>query len=566
MFLLLAAFASVLTFLTPSGASASTNARDAVPCHAYSDDLLSFSDALSQLDWVCGDQGWEDGRAVTYLRFDEWDAHRPPTQFTSRLTVFKSISMATLASDGAINASHFGPEDARAVPAGPSFAIAMPRPEKATQAFLVRIELPHSVTVASEARLMRDPTSEDGALAATIFLAIVIGMLVMPLLFDSMFYVVLRERFVLLHAGMTLAMCIYVLTAGGVLAVFLDLPVNLVSRIPPLVWAIGVGFGALFVARFLEEYALRPIERRALRIVALWTMVIPGFASLQLEATQGFDNQLYFYAFIPVIPALALAIIIALLRGSRAARFLAVAWIPAILASFDRLLKGMGVYAASNSIDLWLFFALAFEVIIVALGVADRFFSMRRERDEALTEARSLEELTERDALTGLLNRRAIEDRFDVLRAEGFTTLAVIDLDSFKAVNDEHGHMAGDGVLKCVAAALRPGDDDMLAFRMGGEEFALLLRGKDSLARAEQRRMAIASKIIEVSPVPDAVTASMGVVAAPVDSLPNVSFSALYNRADRLLYEAKAAGRNRTISERLKVFRPRLRDERRKAA
>ncbi|APE27272.1 diguanylate cyclase [Aurantiacibacter gangjinensis] len=468
--------------------------------------------------------------------------------------------------DGSISTTAFRPDDAVAVPAGPAFSVPVPNLQIDTAAVLVRIDKPHSVTVASEARLTQNAAFEDGALASTIFLAMVVGMLAMPLLFDTMFFIVLREKFVLLHAGMTIAMATYVMTAGGVISAFIALPIDVLARIPALVWAIGVGFGALFIAGFVEKGVYKDGERKLLRLLAAWTMIVPGFAALQLEATQSFDNQLYFYAFMPIIPALVAMIALAVWRGSRGARFLAVAWTPVVLASIDRLLKGMGVYAASDSIDLWLFFALAFEVLVVALAIADRFLALRRERDVALSEARTLEELSERDALTGLLNRRVIEERFEFLRAEGFTTLALIDLDHFKVVNDEHGHLAGDAVLKCVAAALRGDDDNMLAFRIGGEEFALLLRGENGLERAEQRRIAITPKIAEVRPVPDMITASMGVVEAPADTLSDASFEALYSRADRLLYQAKASGRDRTMAERLKVFRPRRMQEPRRAA
>src|SRR5690606_12685904 len=108
---------------------------------------------------------------------------------------------------------------------------------------------------------------------------------------------------------------------------------------------------------------------------------------------------------------------------------------------------------------------------------------LRREHDRVEAEARKLGQLAERDALTGLMNRRAIERRFAGLRRTGFNTIAVLDLDHFKAINDIHGHGKGDEVLRAVARALAP-DSECLAVRMGGEEFMLLLRGRDGLRRA----------------------------------------------------------------------------------
>lgn len=560
----LVVLACLVSLAMPNTAAAQTAPSD--PCHAYSDTVLSREDAAQSLVWSCNRPDWQDGRKVTWLRFDNWDRDNPPREFSSRITVFESIAIGALDYDGTLRIADYTSAEATPVAAGPAFTVALPRASASTTAYIVRIVAPHSVTIGSEARLTTQPQSEPAALMATMFLAMLVGMLVMPLLFDTMFFVVLRERFVLFHAAMTVSMITYIGTSGGVISSFLAVPNNILAIAAPLVWAVGVGFGGLFIVSFVERDMLRQWERRGLMVLSAWSMLVPGFAALQMEWTQGFDNRLYFYAFLPVIPGLVCAIIAALLRGSRAARFLAAAWLLVMATAIDRLLRGLGVYAGSDSIDLTLFFALAVEVVIVGLGVADRFLAVRRERDRAVTEARTLEELSERDALTGLLNRRALEARFPALRAEGFMTLAVIDVDNFKRVNDVHGHATGDAVLKCVAAALRRDDINSLAFRMGGEEFVLLLPGMGALDRAEERRLAITEEVAKAGLLPALLTASMGVVEAPTDSLADASFEALYTRADRLLYEAKASGRDRAMSERLKVFRPRRHAERRAAA
>ncbi|WP_374405415.1 GGDEF domain-containing protein [Pelagerythrobacter sp.] len=179
---------------------------------------------------------------------------------------------------------------------------------------------------------------------------------------------------------------------------------------------------------------------------------------------------------------------------------------------------------------------------------------MRDERDSAQRQAQDLGRLAERDALTGLLNRRAIEPRFAELRAVGFSALAVVDLDHFKRVNDAFGHLRGDEALRAVAAALAP-DEDCLAARMGGEEFILLLRGDDARGRVEARRQAIARRVAaDIPGLPGVVTASVGLVELPREGLANLAFAELYAAADRLLYDAKSGGRNRLIAERLSLF------------
>src|SRR5690606_5083767 len=98
------------------------------------------------------------------------------------------------------------------------------------------------------------------------------------------------------------------------------------------------------------------------------------------------------------------------------------------------------------------------------------------------------------------------------LYAAGFHAMAVIDVDHFKAINDTHGHATGDEVLRAVADALAP-DEETVAVRIGGEEFMLLMGGKDVAGRAERGRQAIPARVASRVPGLDRmVTASMGLV------------------------------------------------------
>ena len=170
--------------------------------------------------------------------------------------------------------------------------------------------------------------------------------------------------------------------------------------------------------------------------------------------------------------------------------------------------------------------------------------------DAAGRELEALAALARRDPLTGLANRRALEEALarEVGRAaRDGAPLAVValDVDHFKRVNDAHGHAAGDAVLAAVAAraaeALRAGD---LLARIGGEEFAALLPGATLEAAAEVAERVRAR--IGAAPVPAgearlAVTVSAGVAAlAPAED-----GAALLARADARLYAAKRAGRDR---------------------
>lgn len=551
----------ILAFL--SGMAVPAAATTAPACHAYSDASVAIAQAPARLDWICGNEGWLDGREVTWLRFTGWDPDRPPRFFTSRITMFESATIAARDESGAMRVARYSPQDATPVAAGAIFGLPLSPATDQTREYIVRIERPHSVTLASESALRREP-SEGVPPAALVLLSLALGMLVMPLLFDVMFYLVLRERFVLLHGAMTLSMIAYVLTAGGVITAFVELPVTLLAVAGPLSWALGAGFAGLFMGAFLERDSLPRGGRRAINVTAALATIGAGFCALQLDSTQSFDNQLYFLCSAPLLPVYGAAIGWALWRGSRAAKFLAAAWAPVFVTATDRMLRGLGYYAAPDSIDHALFFAVGFEVIIIAMGVADRFLSIRRERDRALTTARMMQHLSERDSLTGLFNRRVVEDRFASLRKQGFTALAILDLDHFKRINDTFGHARGDDVLRIAGRALDAGDADMMAFRMGGEEFLLLLRGPGAIGRAERRRQEIARAVAQED-LECLVTASMGIVEVTEGALPEVSFATIYARADKLLYEAKAGGRNCMVSERIRAFRPR-RGERRVAA
>jgi diguanylate cyclase (GGDEF)-like protein len=151
------------------------------------------------------------------------------------------------------------------------------------------------------------------------------------------------------------------------------------------------------------------------------------------------------------------------------------------------------------------------------------------------------------DPLTGAYNRRYMEARLEealqgARRRPEPVSLLMVDVDHFKRVNDEHGHKAGDGVLRGLVQLLRHRARAVdLLFRMGGEEFVLLLPDtpEDAAAGvAEELRRAIAATALLDGKV---VTASLGVAAARPDD----TVESWLRAADAAMYAAKEAGRNR---------------------
>lgn len=170
---------------------------------------------------------------------------------------------------------------------------------------------------------------------------------------------------------------------------------------------------------------------------------------------------------------------------------------------------------------------------------------------------RDLRGQAETDALTGAANRRAFTRALDREIAEAGRlsiplAVAMVDLDHFKAINDTHGHASGDRVLVRTVAALKSelAGGEMLG-RLGGEEFAVLLPRsgtREGLDTAERLRRAVEHLRVEndeACPIP--VTASFGLtVLQPHESL--ATGSDLLARADKALYAAKEAGRNRVVT------------------
>ncbi|RFF26444.1 MULTISPECIES: GGDEF domain-containing protein [unclassified Wenzhouxiangella] len=162
-----------------------------------------------------------------------------------------------------------------------------------------------------------------------------------------------------------------------------------------------------------------------------------------------------------------------------------------------------------------------------------------------------LQFLARHDALTGLLNRYSLDEFAGrelsrAQRGEHDLSLILLDLDNFKQVNDEHGHAAGDHVLAEAAARLREvireGD---VAFRVGGEEFLVLLPGagpKRASQVGERLRLSLAERPFEFRGRRIEVSTSVGVVS--YDPLRD-DWERMLRRADRALYRAKNAGRNR---------------------
>ncbi len=169
---------------------------------------------------------------------------------------------------------------------------------------------------------------------------------------------------------------------------------------------------------------------------------------------------------------------------------------------------------------------------------------------ELMENVESIRNAANTDYLTGLSNRR----HFFYTLSMGYQTLpcphalALLDLDYFKRINDTHGHDAGDVVLKTVAELLASHFNDALVARFGGEEFCVYLPHTDAdtaIEKMEAFRRQVAGLQLNVEPAaPFTITVSIGMTFQPADNV-----ESLLTAADRLLYQAKANGRNQVCAD-----------------
>lgn len=292
------------------------------------------------------------------------------------------------------------------------------------------------------------------------------------------------------------------------------------------------------LARWLNRYVALVLSSTAMWSAIQWWIIVDGaFAPLiksaSLFGTIAFSTVLaHLYTTVLRLSVLGIAILV----------------IPALVA--------LGLDPQLHVLAITLILYTGY--IATAALRSHRDYMRRLDLDEALRDQRDqYEHLSRTDSLTGLCNRRTFTETLSaqVNEAQWLSgagvALALLDIDHFKAINDRHGHLMGDEVLRILAGklALSFRDDDCLVSRTGGEEFGLILRDYDEVSamlRVEAFRAELAAQPLECEGVEMPVTVSIGV--GSFNPARHRNDDDLYGDVDVALYAAKLQGRNRVVS------------------
>lgn len=388
----------------------------------------------------------------------------------------------------------------------------------------------------------RITTAEDSARAnmklAAMYAAFV-GLCLGLVCYNLALWGALRHRFQLWYCAMTGGLMVYAFSSSGAMAwVWPDLANNDRLRVSYLVLGCVAASALMFARTFFEE-----------RVFAGWLgKLASGVAAMMAAAgamvffTAPFAVRTADLIFTCIFVGMAAIVVPTLWRAyklrSNYLWLFALAWGSPILMGCLRSLGNFHILAWNFWLDNSTILSMGMEALLSSVAIAYRINLLSKERDAAMAGEEYARRLAETDPLTGLLNRRAFLEK--AIGREGEQVLQIADLDHFKSVNDTLGHDGGDEVLRVFARMLRAAvPAGALVARIGGEEFAILCSSEDAI---EGERILAKLRAARM-PFDVRVTASIGTCTGLLANEPQ--WKSLYRGADKALFEAKSAGRDR---------------------
>lgn len=248
---------------------------------------------------------------------------------------------------------------------------------------------------------------------------------------------------------------------------------------------------------------------------------------------------------------LLVASLLAGIRGSTEGKIFFAAWLFVFIGSFVRLFMSLNLVARTDVLEHALYVGSVCEASILALGLSYRVRQLRERHAQALREQHKAARLSNLDPLTNAYNRRFLQNFLGNVLSESHAdslgrAVLILDLDNFKEVNDNHGHAAGDAILRHLVGRCQQvlRESDVLC-RLGGDEFVIVLSDE-----GQRNGLEVARRLIdEIAQAPFRfeaesifITSSIGVVTS---ISPKCTVGDILRMADQALYQAKQAGRNR---------------------
>ncbi|WP_187470999.1 GGDEF domain-containing protein [Luteimonas viscosa] len=302
----------------------------------------------------------------------------------------------------------------------------------------------------------------------------------------------------------------------------------------------GVVFSNLFQRSYLDLPRKLPWFDRLLAVgtgIAAFAAVCTLFGDWPVFSMAGNFALLYSAAVLLVASA------VLAFDGDRVARVVLVSWLSLMVFSFLAALQMMGLWSGPAWLGQGLAGSFVLASLLLAIGLLDKLLQLRRDRDHASRQAVI-------DPVTKAMNRQGIEERLyreveDARERAAPLSIAFVDVDRFKEINDCHGHSVGDQCLRIVSWRLRNQLRRNEAIgRYGGDEFLVVLPGRrqdEALSIAERMRISVNCRPLSTADLELVATLSIGVAELE----PGESMASLFERADTALYASKSAGRDR---------------------
>lgn len=460
------------------------------------------------------------------------------------------------------------PEDQPRPSRQPLFVV--PPTLEAGQTLLLRVETDGAVAV--PLRLWREPAWNDHSIAAHLIFGAYYGLICAMLVYNFAIFLFTRDIAYLYYVLSVATTGMFLLALNGFAGLVLwpGMPEFGLALTAALLHA-----GLLAATRFARTFlALGHHAPRMDRLLRAAEILLAAAAVLALFAPYAVMIRLGSAATLVLAVAVLAATVLAWSDGARQARFFMLAWIAIIVGGSLHALNAFGLIPVVAVTRHAFQAGSALEVILLSTALADRLRILRQDNERIQREAREglernveertrelysvldrLRESSRRDGLTGIYNREHFDDAFErewlrAARAGRPLTLMLIDIDHFKAVNDTHGHLFGDKVLRHVAALIRAeaaARTDLVA-RYGGEEFAVLLPGvaaREAGALAERVRRVVGETRFASGDTSIGLTISIGIETAHPGA--GLDGAVVLQRADTALYLAKANGRDRCV-------------------